>query len=105
MSSRAGDLRMRKVEVNRVNGVAIALPKMVGKGIESWEQFIVGFFVSKRHIFWTVRRFLENRWHLKEPLDMKLKGSLFFIKLASVEKRNKILESGPISIFGRIFVL
>lgn len=70
---------MCKVEVNHVDGVAIAPPEMVANRIKSWEHSIVGFFVSKRHPFSMVRRFLGNRKWLKEPLDIKLEGSLFFL--------------------------
>lgn len=104
-SSRAGELCMRKVVVSVVDGMAIAPPELVANGIKSWEHFIVGFFVSKRHSFPTVRKFLENRWRLREPLDIKLEGSLFFIRIELEVERNKILEAKPLFIFGQIFIL
>lgn len=62
-------------------------------------------FMGRKHASLVVRKHLENRWRLKEPLDIKHEGNLFFIRIDSKEVRCNIFYSGPIFIFGPIVVL
>lgn len=83
----------------------MAPKKIVADGIKSWGSFIVGFFIGKSLAYPILRKHLENRWKLREPLVMKLERNFFFIMIESEEVKRSILESGPIFILWRIFVL
>lgn len=75
-----------------MDGRAVEPEKIVADSIKSWESFIVGFFIGKRLAYPMVRKHLENKWKLGEPLIMKHERNFFFIKIESEEIR----RTGPI---------
>lgn len=104
-SSAVASLRLEKVEVQYVNGIAVAPSDMVQRGIARWEKTLVGFFVGKKLGFPTVKKHLESRWGLREPLEMWLDQNLFYIKTGNDKLKERILNGGPIFIMGRVFVI
>lgn len=52
-----------------------------------------------------MKKHLENRWGLKEPLEMWLDRNLFYIKIGSDELKERIMDGGPVFILGRVFVI
>lgn len=103
--TRAAELKLKKVDVQFIDGRAVAPHDLIQNGIKWWDDYLVGFFVGKRIAFPTMRKFLESRWKCKEPFTMHLRGNLFYIQIKDEILRNSILSFGPLFIFGRIFVL
>lgn len=104
-ASATGELRLRKIDVNYVDGRVVVPDKTVVDSIKRWESFIVGFFIGKKLAYPTVRKHLENKWKFKDPLDLKLENNFFYTKIESEETKRDILEASPIFILGRILVL
>lgn len=98
-------LLLKKMEVLVVDGSAIAPQDIVKRAIEKWEKTLVGFFVSRRLGFPTVKKHLENRWAIKEPLEMWLDRNLFYLKINNEELKERILDGGLVFILGVIIVI
>lgn len=61
--------------------------------------------MGRKLAFPSVKKHLESRWKLKNPLEIKLEKNMFYIKIEAEELRRSILDAGLVFILGRIFVL
>lgn len=86
-SSNSAAFHLKKIDFQRVDGRAIAPQEIVQRGIASCEKTLVGFFIEKRLGFPMVKKHLENRWALKEPLEMLLDRNLFYMRFNSEEMK------------------
>lgn len=103
-SSFSATLIPKKFEIVYENGRGVALDN-VEKGTSNWNSYIVGFFLGRRHAFPTVRRLLQNKWKLKEPLSITLDKDFFYLKVEDEDDKRKIIDSKPIFLLGRAFLL
>jgi hypothetical protein len=82
------------------------LPDVVKEeGIKYWNDHLVGFFLDGTLSFLSVVNFLKRFWKLKGDVDFKSDGYNFYFKFSNHEDRDLVLESDPIFIRGRMFII
>ncbi|KAF5183443.1 zinc ion binding / nucleic acid binding protein [Thalictrum thalictroides] len=87
------------------DGIAVVPQNIISKGIQQWEDLLVGYFIEKKLPFSIVKNTLTNFWKLKGSFSISSDQDLFYFKFNSLEDKKKVLDEGPIFIGGRFFVI
>ncbi|KAF9599710.1 hypothetical protein IFM89_001656 [Coptis chinensis] len=93
------------IETDMDLDVMDVLEEILMEGIEKWSNHIVGFFVDKRLPFPVVKRVLERTWETKAAYEIATDKELFYFKFQEEEDRQLVLETEPLFIAGRVFML
>jgi hypothetical protein len=85
---------------------SLDLPDLVKvEGLNYWNNHLVGFFLDGTLSFLTVVNFLKRFWKLKGEVDFKSDGYNFYFNFSNQEDKDNILNSDPIFIRGRMFII
>jgi len=85
---------------------AIILPPAVLEaGANYWSNHLVGFFLDKPFSYSVVTHFLWLAWGNLKGVRIKSDGKLFFFEFEDENRRAKILESDPLIIRGKVFIV
>lgn len=88
------------------DGSPLPVPSSVKQaGIDYWQDHLIGFFLDGTLSYLTVTTHLQKIWKLKGSYKVKSDKTNFYFEFACAEDRQKILQSDPIFIRGRMFII
>ncbi|KAF9620337.1 hypothetical protein IFM89_011072 [Coptis chinensis] len=104
---------MMQVKINEIYGqfeffevdVMDVPSDILEEGVELWKDHLVGFFVDKRLPFPVVKSILEKQWKTKASYEISTNKDVFYFKFVLEEDRKLALESGPLFMAGRVFMI
>ncbi|KAF5190158.1 hypothetical protein FRX31_020255 [Thalictrum thalictroides] len=96
---------LKKITPILVNGIPEVPSEILEQGIKTWSDHLVGCFVEKSLSIRLVKNALQQLWNNINGFNIASDGELYYINLADVSDKQKILEKGPIFIAGRIFII
>jgi hypothetical protein len=85
--------------------VLVPPDNVIKAGNEVWGEYLVGFFLDKPLSYMTVISHLKKIWKLKGSISVKSDGFLFLFNLSCDEDRRKIIESDPIIMRNKLFIV
>lgn len=80
-------------------------PSIVQEGIKEWGEHVGSCFVDKWLSFNAVKNHLIKVWKTSAQYDITTDTELFQFKFFDKPHRRKVLDSGPLFVSGRVFVL
>ncbi|GAV62768.1 DUF4283 domain-containing protein [Cephalotus follicularis] len=72
------------------------LEEVLEEGAKEWEHALVGYFVGKKILFWSLQSVLNKNWSAAGKSSIHTaENGIFVFKCESIEVRNWILGNGP----------